>query len=82
MLELKQELIHGLEVLDENDRDLRTLAIFCNPNHVRGADRDVKPKILKILNDMEKQNKISHKTKLISSRISYGPQEFVCYSLK
>jgi hypothetical protein len=63
-MELKQELIKGLKVLDENDRDLRTLTIFCNPNFIRGPDKSVKPKILKFLNEMEIQGKINRKNKI------------------
>ena len=81
MIDLKNELIKGLKVLDENDRDLRTLTIFCNPNFIRGADRDIKPEILKMLNKMEKQGKISKKKKKIHCIINHPAKEFVLYSL-
>lgn len=64
MIELEKELIKGLKVLDENDRDLRTLTIFCNPNFHRGPDKIVKSKILKFLNEMEKQKLVNKKNKI------------------
>jgi len=82
MESLEKELLHGLEVIPENDRDLHSLVIWCNPNFIRGAEKDLQPKILKILNRFKKEGKITTKKKLIKVSPTHSKKQFLLYSLK
>lgn len=42
---LKKELIHGLEVLDIEDKDIKSLVIWCNPNYIIGPDYEIEIKL-------------------------------------
>ena len=50
--EIKKELIHGLKVLDSENRNIRSLTIFCNPNFSKGSDSEVKDCILRLLQEL------------------------------
>ena len=65
---LEQELLNGLEKNSKNERDLRTLTIWCNPNYIRGSDRDTKIEILKILKNWETEGKTRRETKLLYNK--------------
>lgn len=65
---LEQELLNGLEKNSKNERDLRTLTIWCNPNYIRGSDRDTKIEILKILKNWEAEGKTRRETKLLYNK--------------
>lgn len=80
MEKLKDELIRGLKSLDKHDRDLKTLGIWCNPNFIRGAERDINPKISKILNEMEEQGLVKREKKLISVSPTNPKKEFELWS--
>ena len=80
---LYKEILKGLKVLSENDRDVQTLTVWCNPNFKYGADRDIRAKILEILKVLEEKGIISKKKKKIQI---YGHgqrlKEFELWSLK
>lgn len=75
MKDLEQELLEGLKNLSENDCDLRSLTIWCNPNFIRSSDRETKIKILEILKRLKKENKITSKRKTVNN------MKYVLYSL-
>ena len=75
MKDLEQELLEGLKKMAENDCDLRSLTIWCNPNFVRESDRETKIKILEILTSLKEENKITSKKTTLHTR------EYVLYSL-
>lgn len=65
---LEQELLDGLEKISKNERDLRTLTIWCNPNYIRSSDRDTKIEILKILKNLEEEAKVRVETKKLHNK--------------
>ena len=48
---LRTEVLHSIKALGEKDCDLKTITICCNPNYIRGSDKDLKPLIQKALDD-------------------------------
>lgn len=67
---LTEELLQGLKMLSENDRDLRTLAIFCNPNnphHAISLGGFPKSVVLKKLEELEKKGIVSRRKKMLST---------------
>lgn len=81
MKKLDDELLHGLEVIPENARDLQSLTIWCNSNYKRGSDKKVKISILKILQKLEKENKITKKNKKFNVYNGSETKNFELYSL-
>ena len=82
MKELKKEILHGLKNLEENDKDIRTLVIWCNPNNIRGADRDLRPKVLEILEDLKKKGIVTRKKKKLSVYTQHhSKKEYELWSL-
>ena len=83
LMDLKSKVLKGLEILDENDRDIRTLMIWINPNHKYGADQDIQPKMLEILRDLEKRGIISKKEKKLNVySTGQRSKEFKLWSIK
>lgn len=58
---LKTELLHLLQILYPFDRDFKTLVICLNPDHVFGSDNKLKPFVLTLLNNMQKNNIVETK---------------------
>ncbi|MFX1503555.1 MAG: hypothetical protein ACFFDH_21515 [Promethearchaeota archaeon] len=50
--EMKKELIHGLKVLDPENRNIGSLTIWCNPNFSNGSDSEIKDRVLLILQEL------------------------------
>ena len=63
MINLKEELIKGLKIIPESNRDLKTIAIYCNPNFIRGSDESVRGEIEGILMDLENKNEVIQEKK-------------------
>lgn len=63
MIKLKEELIKGLKIIPESNRDLRTITIYCNPNFIRGSDESVRGELGKILMELENKNKVIQEKK-------------------
>ena len=78
---LEDEVIHALRRLGENDRDLRTITILCNPRHIRGADKDVKKNVLAILIKLEEKGRIVKKEKFIQYDIG-NKRKYILYTYK
>jgi len=78
---LESEIIQRLQVLSGNDRDIKTLAIFCNPNFIRGSDKKVQQEILKILNKLKKEGKVSKKRRKIRVGLPNNKRTFILWSL-
>ncbi|MFW9951053.1 MAG: hypothetical protein ACFFKA_13125 [Candidatus Thorarchaeota archaeon] len=52
VLDLKHELIKALKKLSVEDRDVKSLTIYCNPNFVRGPDYEVQEKVIQQLTQL------------------------------
>ena len=70
MRTLKDDLIHQLKIRNIEDCDLKTLAIFCNPNHTRGSDSEVRIMLDKMLHALI-SNDIVKKHRSPKNRIVY-----------
>ncbi|MFW9877938.1 MAG: hypothetical protein ACFFG0_33060 [Candidatus Thorarchaeota archaeon] len=71
-VELEKELINGLKILDIEERNIKALTIWCNPNFIRGSDAMVKDQLEGIL------------TNLIDSElviVEKSPKRRIIYSL-
>ncbi|MFW9973445.1 MAG: hypothetical protein ACFFDF_24890 [Candidatus Odinarchaeota archaeon] len=55
-IELEKELLRGLNLLATEDRDIKSLVIWCNPNYCYGPDYLVQEKIEKILEKLIDEN--------------------------
>ena len=60
---LEEELIDGLKIIPENDRDLKSLTIWCNLNHINGSDSEIKNRVKKILLKLQSEKKLKTKKK-------------------
>jgi len=76
MKQLKEELLKGLKILSESDRDLRTLTIWCNSNFSKGSDKNIKISIKKILDELIESKKI------FTSKININKKRYEVYNLK
>ena len=81
LIDLELEVLRFLHKLPKNDRDLKTLIVSCNPNFVRGSDKEIEPKIIEILNRLKKDGKISQKKKKLRIISDKPKKEFVLYNL-
>ena len=81
MRNLKEDVLHKLRILNENDRDLRTIVIGCNPNYIRGPDYKITSKVLKILEKLEKKEKVYRKKKFLNLAYNNKGNEFEIYYL-
>jgi hypothetical protein len=63
MIPLKEELLKLLKNLPQSNRDMRTLAVCCNPNFSRGSDESVRKELRNILIDMENKNEVIQEKK-------------------
>lgn len=50
--ELEKEILKGLKALGSEDRDIKSITIWCNPRHVYGPDYLIKNKIQNILKNL------------------------------
>ena len=58
-LNLEDEILQALEVLSRNDRDIKSIAIWCNPNYSRGGDSEVRKEVRSILTKLKKEGRVS-----------------------
>jgi len=76
MRTLKDEVIHQLKIRNIEDCDLKTLAIFCNPNHTRGSDSEVRIELDKILTNMISEDLVkkhrSPKNRIVYTFLGYS----------
>ncbi|MFW9973141.1 MAG: hypothetical protein ACFFDF_23360 [Candidatus Odinarchaeota archaeon] len=69
--ELERELLKGLNILAPEDRDLKSLVLFCNPNRIYGPDFSVKKDLATILKKLTASGQIM-KEKTPKGRINYS----------
>ena len=55
-IELKKEVLKALKALEPNDRDLKSITIYCNPNYIYGPDYLIQEKIKTILKKLIQKN--------------------------
>jgi len=74
MIELIKDVIRALQILPKSDRTSHIIAMWCNPNHIKGSDAELEKKIEKILMSLKNKNKISQEriTVLKQKRIIYN----------
>ncbi len=75
LIPLEEELLKALKILPENNRDMRTITIYCNPNFIRGSDTSVREELEKILMKMENEKKV------IQKKIKFGRRIITVYVL-
>ncbi|KKM93828.1 hypothetical protein LCGC14_1204410 [marine sediment metagenome] len=80
---LKDEVIRALTILSLHDRDIKSIFIYCNPNFINGADRDMKVKILNILEKLQTEGLITSQKMMINMQCQgHGSTEYILYTLK
>ena len=83
---LRKEIKKALRLLTLNDRDLRTIAIFCNPNnfhHVKSLGGFPNKEILDELKGMEKEGLVYSQTKLLPrSTVGHNMKKYILWTLK
>jgi len=74
MIELIKDVIRALQVLPKSNRTLHNIAIWCNPNHIKGSDTKIREKIEKILMNLKSKNKLSQERIIVlkQKRIIYN----------
>lgn len=81
---LRKEITKALEILALNDRDLRTISIYCNPNnphHLVSLGGYPNKIILNELETMEKENLIFQQSKKLNMGYGQGLKKFILWSL-
>ena len=60
--ELEQEILEVLKILEIEDRDIKSITIWCNlnPKSTHVPDKSIKKRILPILEKLMKSGKIKH----------------------
>lgn len=84
MTKLRKEITKVLTILDLNDRDLRTISIYCNLNnfhHAKMLGGYPNKEVLNELKTMEKENLIFHQKKNLPTGLYGSKNEYILYSL-
>lgn len=68
---LEKEILRGLKILASEDRHIKPLTIWCNPNYCNGPDYKIQKKIKKILGNLI-ENKIVIQEKSKKNRIIFS----------
>lgn len=68
---LEQEILHGLKVLEVEDRDFKSLLVWINPNYIRGSNLEAGVLLRKELNKLIEMGSIK-KEKSPKNRIIYS----------
>lgn len=79
--EIKENMIHLLNILPPFDRDLRTLTVCCNTNHCFGTDKELKPILETIINELLDKGKITAGKYTIPRDMNHGFKTIRVYSL-